>query len=288
MQEGHHQASPEWSPLAAQTIDQIVDLAAFPLDDLASAARHRLVAEAKARLGATGSFTMEGFLKPAALAQAAAEVEPMMRHDSYHHCQQHNIYFRKDALRGAPEEVQARRLTTSNWTLTCDQLIGKIIHRVYSWEPLRDFLAEVMEKPALYPMADPLAALNVMGYGPGDQIGWHFDRAEFTVTLPLQAPERGGIFRYRRNLRSAEAPNYDGVQRLLAGAEEEIRTLVVPPGSLNVFAGFRSPHCVTPIEGERLRLIAVLSFMEQQGVTFSPEDRQQFYGRSEPRTPSSV
>jgi len=32
-----------------------------------------------------------------------------------------------------------------------------------------------------------------------------------------------------------------------------------------------------------MRLIAILCFMERAGVTFSPDDRIQFYGRSEPR-----
>jgi hypothetical protein len=133
-------------------------------------------------------------------------------------------------------------------------------------------------------MADPLACLNVMGYGADDGIGWHFDRAEFTVTLLLQTPEAGGVFEYRRNLRSAEEPNYEGVARLLAGEDPEVRALSVRPGTLNVFAGYRSPHRVTPVSGDRMRLIAVLSFMEQPDVRFSAEDRRQFYGRSDERT----
>jgi hypothetical protein len=37
-------------------------------------------------------------------------------------------------------------------------------------------------------MADPLARLNAMAYGEGQGLNWHFDRAEFTTTLLLQAP----------------------------------------------------------------------------------------------------
>jgi hypothetical protein len=122
-----------------------------------------------------------------------------------------------------------------------------------------------------------------MGYGADDGIGWHFDRAEFTVTLLLQAPEAGGVFEYRRNLRTAAEPNYDGVAHLLAGEDPEVRALAVRPGTLNVFAGYRSPHRVTPVSGDRMRLIAVLSFMEQPEVRFSAEDRRQFYGRSDER-----
>ena len=261
----------------------LIDLDRYPLAALDGPRCRDLIAAAQAGLAQEGSFTFEGFLRPEALLAAVAEVEPMVRTESYHHAQQHNIYFDNSPLPEAAAGLGARALTTSNRALTGDQLKGSVIQRVYRWDPLRHFLAKVMKKPALYRMADPLAQLNVMGYGPGDQIAWHFDRAEFTVTLPLQAPREGGQFRYSHNLRSAEDPNYAGVRDLLAGHLEGIKSLPVPPGSLNVFAGFRSPHCVTPIAGDRMRLIAVLSFMEKPDVQFSAKDRIQFYGRSESR-----
>ena len=131
-------------------------------------------------------------------------------------------------------------------------------------------------------MADPLARLNIMGYGDGEGIGWHFDRARFTVTLLLQAPEGGGQFEYRRDLRSEDDPNYEGVARLLAGQDPAVGRLPLAPGTLNLFAGKLAAHRVTPIEGATMRMIAVLSFMEQPDVIFGPEDRIQFYGRAEP------
>ena len=76
-----------------------------------------------------------------------------------------------------------RSLHTSNLTLAGDRLAGGVLDRIYRWPGLPSFLAALFHKPALYPMADPLACLNVMSYGPGDALGWHFDRAEFTVTV---------------------------------------------------------------------------------------------------------
>ena len=172
--------------------------------------------------------------------------------------------------------------TTANHTLTCDQLAGTAIRQVYEWPPLCRFLAAVLGKDRLYPMADPLARLNIMGYGDGEGIGWHFDRARFTVTLLLQAPEGGGQFEYRRDLRSADDPNYEGVARLLSGKDSAVGTLPLAPGTLNLFAGKLAAHRVTPIEGARMRMIAVLSFMEQPDVMFGAADRIQFYGRAEP------
>ena len=39
-----------------------------------------------------------------------------------------------------------------------------------------------------------------------------------------------------------------------------MQPLFVEPGTLNVFAGFRSPHRVTPISGPRMRLVANLPY----------------------------
>ena len=49
---------------------------------------------------------------------------------------------------------------------------------------------------------------------------------------------------------------------------------------LNVFSGHDAAHRVTPIEGDRLRLIAILSCMDQRGLMFTPEDRVQVYRRA--------
>jgi hypothetical protein len=142
------------------------------------------------------------------------------------------------------------------------------------------FLADVMEKPRLHIMADPLAGANVMEYRDGEGLNWHFDRSEFTTTLLLQKPEEGGEFEYRTDLRSDNEPNYDGVARLLVGADPEARILKLSPGTLNVFRGRNTAHRVTATRGPRERIIAVFSYYEKPGVSFTDEERIGFYGRA--------
>ena len=127
-------------------------------------------------------------------------------------------------------------------------------------------------------MDDPLACINVMAYRHGQALNWHFDRAEFTTTLLLQAPEAGGEFEYARNLRSDDNPNYEAVGRLISGAEPVTR-LTLQPGTLNVFHGRNTAHRVTEVAGNKPRVMAVFSFFEEPGVTFSEQDRISFYGR---------
>ncbi len=262
----------------AQPIGEIIDLARYPIDELGGDEAAALIARCRDSLAQSGSFSLAGFLRLAALSACVGEIAPLMT-GAFHHTQQHNIYFDK-SIDLPPGHAALAPLTSSNHTVACDRLAGTVIRRVYEWPPLAEFLAAVLDKPRLYLMADPLARLNVMPYGPGDQLGWHFDRAQFSVTLLLQAAEAGGVFQYRRNLRSAEDPNYDGVGRLLAGADDEVCELTLTPGTLNVFAGRYAAHRVTPVEGSRPRLMAVLSFMEEPDVTFCAEDRIQFYGRA--------
>jgi len=129
-------------------------------------------------------------------------------------------------------------------------------------------------------MADPLARVNVMQYGAGDALNWHFDRSEFTTTLLLQAPDQGGAFEYRTDLRTAEDANYDGVARLLQGRDPKVQSMSLTAGTLNVFRGINTPHRVTPVEGESRRMIAVYSFYDRPGVMFSAEEQRGFYGRN--------
>jgi hypothetical protein len=257
----------------------IIDTARYPLEDPPALAE--LVARCRRQWAENGSFSLDAFLRPEALARCVDEIEPLMANRSYHHMKQHNIYFSNAP--DIPEAIKdpAYQQRSSNHTLTADQLDGLIIRQIHQWRPLARFLEVVLDKPSLYPMADPMAGLNVMGYGAGDQIGWHFDRAEFTVTLLLRRPKTGGTFQYRHNLRSATDPNHDGVARLLSGEDKAVSDLQIDPGTLNVFAGYRSPHHVTPAGGDQMRLVAVLSFMEQPDVMFSVEDRIRFYGRAE-------
>jgi hypothetical protein len=132
----------------------------------------------------------------------------------------------------------------------------------------------------LFPAQDALARVNVMAYRDGEALNWHFDRSEFTTTLLLQAPEQGGEFIYRTDLRSDDEPNYDGVAKLLRGEDPEVKTLTLSAGTLNVFRGKNTAHKVGMVKGARERLIAVFSYFDRPGVVFSREDQLGFYGRT--------
>ena len=261
-------------------MEQTLDLDRFPLNDLDSAAGKALVAQCRAALDSHGMFNLDQLVRPVALARCVAEVKPLLDTASFNHARRHNVYFedRVDGL--AADHPALAEAETVNHTICADQIADGLVVGIYQWPPLARFLAAVMGKSALHPMADPLARVNVMAYRHGEALGWHFDQAEFTTTLLLQAPETGGEFRYRAGLRSDDDPNYDGVARLLAGQDQVVKTLPLSPGTLNVFKGRNTIHRVTPVEGRCERIVAVFSYFEQPGVLMSEADRRGFYGRA--------
>ena len=200
-------------------VEEAIDLGRYPIHRPDSKDYHASVATCRKELARDGMFNLIGFLKPEAVALAVSQVKPVLERESFMHTREHNIYF-KPKIDGLPPDHPAlNKVKTTNHTICTDQLAGSLVRSVYEYPPMAAFLAEIMEKPKLHIMADPLAGANVMEYRDGEALNWHFDRSEFTTTLLLQKPEAGGEFEYRTDLRSDGDQNYDGVARLLLGAD---------------------------------------------------------------------
>ena len=261
-------------------MQNVLDLERYPLDKPDSAEWKALVARCKADLERDGMFNLEGLMTPDAALGVAQGLENKFKSESFRHEREHNIYFLKnipDLPKGHPA---GQTFLTSNNTLCEDQVANTAVKALYDWPAFARFLAATMDKPALYQMEDPLAGLNVMSYHEGQALNWHFDRSEFTTTMLLQAPDKGGDFAYRTDLRSDTDPNYDGVAKLLNGDDPDENLLHLTAGTLNVFRGKNTAHRVTPVKGPNARVIAVFSFYEEPGVSFSEEERIGFYGRA--------
>jgi len=261
-------------------VRDILDLDRFPLDRPGSPEWHELVERCRADLASVGMFNLEGFVRPSAIDRALGEIKPIMDTLSFTHRRAHNIYFKKD-VPGLPADHPAlRRVETINHTVCSDQIPDSVPLWIYEWPQFAVFLAAAMNKEMLFAMRDPLARVNVIAYGAGEALNWHFDRSEFTTTLLLQAADAGGEFQYRSNLRTDTDPNYEGVARLLAGGDSEVKTLQLGGGTLNVFKGKNTAHRVTPARGTKERVVAVFSYYERPGVMFSKEEQIGFYGRA--------
>ena len=113
----------------------------------------------------------------------------------------------------------------------------------------------------------------------GDELEWHFDQTDFVVSLALQNGESGGDFLYAPRIRSGGDERYGDVQRLLAGDASRVRRLPMRPGTLLLFEGRYSIHCVSPVCGATPRLVGLLAYDTKPGTCASPLLQQARYGR---------
>ena len=262
-------------------MDRIVDLKRFPIHQLDGVSGQELITRCKEDLENDGMFNLDGFLTPFAIKQAVTGVKPVLDSASFLHERSHNIYFKKTISGLNTDHPALKQQLTSSRTICADQFLDNVLIQLYEWPAFADFLAQVMGKDRLYTMADPLARVNVMSYRNGQALNWHFDRSEFTTTLLLQSPDQGGEFEYRTDLRSNDDANYDGVAKLLNNQDSEKNLLKLAAGTLNVFKGKNTAHRVTPVVGDKERIITVFSYYQQPDVKFSEEERVGFYGRPE-------
>lgn len=266
--------------MTALALDAIVDLDRYPIHDLGSAAGADLLARVRAGLRDVGASDLDGFLRPAAIDAAVAGARTV-EDAAFRTDHSHDIEFSGlDPATLAEDDPRRVRIRSAKGGAAYDVVpADSPVRALYESPEMLAFVGAALEEEPLYRQDDPLGALNLMFYAPGDELGWHFDNSHFVVTLLLQAPAAGGVFEYVPMLRSEADRNDAGVRDLLAGTLPGVRTMSGAPGTLALFRGHWSPHRVTPVEGETTRINAVLSYARTPGHRLSAEAYRLFYGR---------
>jgi hypothetical protein len=256
----------------------LIDFDRYPVHDL-DGRGGALAERCRGELEATGSCLLEGFVTPAGVARMAEEGRRVAG-KAWRSASRGTAYLAPPD-EGFPEGHPRRRLQTSSVSAIAYDLIpeGDAIRAVYEWDGLLDWLARAIGRERVWRYADPLGGLNVAVMAEGQHLLWHFDQTDFVVSILLQDCERGGDFEYVPHIRSADAPNYERVGRLLDGGREGVVTLDVRPGTMALFMGRYSIHRVTPIEGATPRLIALLGYDTKPGTMSSDHLKMRRYGR---------
>lgn len=265
----------------APTLGHLVDLERYPITHRGNPAYLALVAQSQSLLGQEGVAIFPGFVRDpsvVAMAEQTLALHPRM----FHFRENHTVYFNPQDESVDPEHPLRRLMNTAKDTVAYADIPAEhLIRLIYGSEDVLAFIKDVLDLDTLYRHADPLAALNLQGFTAGQELGWHFDRSDFSVTLSLQAASAGGDFEYVRMLRNENDDCYDEVRAFLDDPQtQKIEVLPQVPGTLTLFRGRYSLHRVTPVEGDQLRLNAVFAYVDQPNVEFSAYARQLFYGRT--------
>jgi hypothetical protein len=228
----------------------------------------------------TGVARLDGFLTPAAISQMLA-VASRLAAAAWASDQAHTVYFRPADDSAGPDHPRALPQHSAKKAIAYDQIpVGAPVRRLYESDDLTAFIAAVLAKPALYRSADPLDALEIAIFEAGDELGWHFDNSEFSVTVMYQQAEAGGHFDYYPRLRDEHEENYPGVQKILHGSTDGVLRLPSTPGTLAVFRGPYALHRVTPVSGLRPRINSVLTYGERPNMKLAELTQKLFYGRT--------
>lgn len=258
----------------------VVDLDRYPIHELDSERGRAFIADCKAELDATGVCNLPGFIRPAAVARMVALAEELSD-KAWPTDRTHTVYFEQPDESVPETDPRRRQVRSAKNGIAYDYIPSDApVRRLYESDDLTAFIAAVLGKDTLYRSADPLDAFQITTFYPGQELGWHFDRSEFSMTVMYQPAEAGGEFIYAPGLRTSDDENYDGVAKVLAGDESGLKLLPSSPGSLAFFRGEHALHHVTPIEGATPRVNSVLTYGERPDMKLNDLTSEIFYGRT--------
>ena len=257
-----------------RNLSEIIDLTSYPLSDK----KFRL--SCKSKLDSKGVLTMSGFLQADALAEVVSEAK-LLESKAYFRPDRHNVYLLPPDPNFSQDHPRNQTVVSSKGCVCDDEIPARShLRSIYGFRLFKGFLCEVLAEESLHPYADPLSSINVHYARRGEELGWHFDNSSFAVTLMLQAPKKGGVFEYVPGVRDADQGemSFRTVKVVLDGTVP-CNQLSMPAGTLVLFRGRNALHRVAPIEGDVTRILVVLAYNSQPGISLSESARETFYGR---------
>ena len=260
---------------------RIVDTDLYPLTGLSSSAAQSWLSDIRVNLRRKGSCTLANFVTRDALALMAQQAESIA-HLAYPGPTEVSPYF-FDYQAGNQQDLPAthplRHKGKRNLAQVAADLIPPdfLLSQLYHSRLMLDFLSRVAELP-VYRNQDPYQSLNISVMDQGGCQQWHFDSGDMVITLLLQEPEGGGIFEYVPSIRSPTDENFNSVQRVLEGHREQVVQNRLQAGTLSLFRGHYSLHRVTPVEGTRRRLQAILGYSTKPDLLGSKASSILHYG----------
>ena len=263
-----------------ERLKSIVDLEKYPIHDLNSPIIKKLVEKCKKELDEDSCSTIPNFILPKSLAIMNTELEKQLD-EVYMSREKINPYlYAKDDPELPKDHPKRTFMKRFNGYLNSDCFLkGSEMKFLYETEELLKFVSLCLGVSPIYRWADPLAchAYNVME--PEGILPWHFDSCEFTLSLMIQKPEKGGIFEYCPNIREPGNENFDEVKKVLNGDRSRVRQLKLEQGDLQIFKGRFTLHRVTKVEGNKSRYMCIPAYVLDPWRVNTPEHSKAIYGK---------
>ncbi len=264
-------------------IADIVDLDRYPLHSPDSEGCQALLRAGQRSLAEDALFVLPGFIRPEAVAAMAAELEERLPWAARYEAMSDS--YGPDGNDWPPGHPRSELHLFRYHQLLNHQIPNDSpLRAVHVWEPLREFLRQLMGYESFHRSECPHLALTAKLAGEGDTDGWHFDGNDVVFSVLLQEPEQGGVFEYMPRVRNDTDQNYDTVAAVFAGKREDLRCAKLAVGDLNVFQGNHTLHRVSPVQGERRRIVGLFSYDRLPGTNFG----EPYVSRLRLRTPGAI
>lgn len=263
---------------APLTPTEVVNTDLYPID---TGDIEALAADHRAALARDQYVVLPDFIRPEARALAIRQIEAALPR-AHANASARNCYLHRSGDPAFPPSHPRNHMMEASTLMVAADLLpeNSPLKILYRWPETQALVAAIVGVDRLYENEDPMQPVNALCYRAGDRSAWHFDSVNaFTMTLMLQAPDAGGRFEMAPNTRTDDDQRYDNVARVLAGEGEAVE-VGREEGALCIFRGCNSLHRVSPVEGDRMRIMGVFVYEERPGVTGDPEVNATVYGRS--------
>ena len=231
-------------------------------------------------LNETGILVLPNFVSDKALSELKQEAANL-KSKEYRRESVYNLYVMPEDNTMDPDSPRNRKFRTTKGVVTADQIPeNSVLKKIYNADLFRQFICKLQQLKAIFPYADTLSSININYYDTSDNLEWHFDNADFAITLLIKKCTKGGVYEYFPNSRYTPAgkENYEAIRTMLDGKIQP-QTATMDEGSLMIFRGNQSLHRVTKIEaGERV--LVTLNYNLKPGVPLSEKSRLTFFGRT--------
>ena len=256
----------------------LIDLERYPIVDLDRGAGAEFLHESRDHMAVHGWCNLDGFVKSDGLKALAKEANELLPSAEFLTIKR-TIYGGKVDSSVPEGDPRRREYTHRALQLADDQLPeDTLIQQLYRSDVMTEFVRRVQGKRQLHRYADEFQALNIVALPPGGWHGWHYDYNECTVTLLLQAAEKGGEFTFLPDVRTKDDENREVVDQFLSGDMSNAKTFSRGAGALTLFRGEYSLHGVTEIEGNLPRITAIFTYDEEPDRVASDEINIRIYG----------
>lgn len=259
------------------SLDMLLDLARYPIHR-DGPKRDALLGKIRADLAADGCAVVKGLVSEAGVLALLEEAD-RVADQGFRSFNRTNAYFTPDDPSLPETDPRRQFFDRSNTFIPADNFQkGGPLRSLYADGSFSRFVQDCLEEEQFYPYADPLADVIVNMAEEGNGFPWHFDTNNFTVTVAIQNAEEGGQFEYAPNIRQGNE-NFTEVGKVLDGSSDQIKSIVLEPGDLQIFRGRYSLHRVAPLVGERRRYVGIMSWVQEPDMVATPERCKQLYGK---------